>query len=108
MVKYKMLLGNIHTKLMIVIVTDGGYFQKGMGIWLNENAFCHAAELLGNISFQRHRVKCNDIAPFPSRSDLGKTKRRKRQEQEVISLCLLNFHVQVSLLKGSIKESEIS
>lgn len=51
MVKYKMLLGNIHTKLMIVIVTDGGYFQKGMGIWLNENAFCHAAEPLGNISF---------------------------------------------------------
>lgn len=44
MVKYKILLENIHTKLMIFVVFDGGYSQKGMGIWLNVTAFHYAAE----------------------------------------------------------------
>lgn len=44
MVKYKILLGNIHTKLMIFVIFDGGYSQKGMGIWLNVTAFHYAAE----------------------------------------------------------------
>lgn len=71
-----------------------------MRIWLQENALCYAAEPLGNVSFQNHGVKCNDITPFTSMCDLGKGKKRKESKKSS-DLCFWNFHVQVSLLGGA-------